>query len=179
MPVVAINSKEELQKVLAIQKLVSEAALQEIAPYAGVSPPDFIKGVSKVLEKYARYATLTEFKQIPSLADSEKWGATFGVTALVAGLVLEHSRVMLRVSSDLKLEYLRFLAALDETGNGAIEMDALTRLFAMLSDSYGIVWSKETQLSLTVVGRRVYLHLLDAMKFIDDVTAASAKFQES
>jgi phage-related protein len=49
----------------------------------------------------------------------------------------------------------------------------------MLSDSYGIVWSKDAMLSLTVVGRRVYLHMLDAMKFVDDVSAATAKFQES
>lgn len=179
MSVATINSKEELQKVLTIQKMVSESALQELAPFAGVSPPAFIAGVSKVLEKYARYATLTEFKQIPSLANSEKWGATFGVTSLVAGLVLEHSRRMLNVSSDLRLEYLRFLAALDDRGNGQIEMDALTRLFAMLSDSYGIIWTKDNAISLTVVGRRVYLHMLDAMKFVDDVAEASSKYQEA
>lgn len=178
MTVAAINSKEELQKLLAVQTIITSSAVKEITAWGDLSDPaKFVAYAAKVLEKYARYATLTEFKLAPNLADSEKWGATFGVAAIVGALVLEQARQLLRVESDLRLEFLRFLADLDERGNKPLDMNALNRIFAVLSDSYGIVWTQGDKISLTVVGRRVYLHLLDAMKFVDDVTAATQEFQ--
>jgi len=178
MTVASISTKDELQKVLAIQTIITSSAVKEIAAWGDVSDPaKFIAYAAKVLEKYARYATLTEFKLTPNLADSEKWGATFGVTAIVGAIVLEQARQLLRVQSDLRLEFLRFLADLDEQGKKPINMNALNRIFAVLSESYGIVWVNDDKISLTVVGRRVYLHLLDAMKFVDDVTEATQKFQ--
>src|SRR5277367_1835706 len=71
MNIVSINSKDELQKVLAIQKSISDAAVEEISKLSHLSPPVFVKRAGKVLEKYARYATLTEFQQMEHLADSE------------------------------------------------------------------------------------------------------------
>ena len=75
--------------------------------------------------------------------------------------------------------YLKFLDTLAEPGNAKIEMDALTRVFAVLSDTYGIVWADGDELALTVVGKRVYLHLMDAAKFVDEAAAAAQKFKES
>lgn len=176
--IVPINSKEELQKVLAIQKAVSDRARIELASnITAATTGEFIEYAKKMLEKYARYTTLTEHEQMPHLSDGEKWGAVFGVTALVGGLVLDHAREMLKVRSDLRLEYLRFLDALATPGQGSIEMDALNRIFAMLSNTYGIVWSDKDALSLTVVGKRVYLHLLDAAKFVEEVSEAAQKFK--
>jgi hypothetical protein len=180
MTVAAINNKDELQKLLAIQTIITSSAMKEIAAWGDpTDPAKFIAYVAKVLEKYARYATLTEYKIAPNLADSEKWGATFGVTAIIGKLVLEQAAHLLTVDADLRLEYLNFLARLDEPKSVKLHMNALNRIFAVLSESYGIIWTKDDTISLTVVGRRVYLHLLDAMKFVDDVTEATQKFQES
>jgi len=176
--VVPIHSKEEFEKVLAIQKAVSDRARLELAADAPVTPPAFIKFAAKTLEKYARYSTLTEYQFAPNLADGEKWGATFGVTALVGALILGQARQLIGVRSDLMLEYLRFLDALAEPGKGNINMDALTRVFTLLSENYGIVWTNGDSLSLTVVGKRVYLHMLDAVKFVEEAVKAHRKFKE-
>jgi hypothetical protein len=182
MPIVPINSKEELQKVLVIQKAVSDRARIELATHPEVpdfAPEAFTGFAAKLLEKYARYSTLTEYQIVPALADSVKWGATFGVTALVGALILDHARRLLGVRNDLRMLYLKFLDALAEPGSAKIEMDALTRVFAVLSDTYGIVWADGDALSLTVVGKRVYLHLMDAAKFVEEASAAAQKFKES
>jgi hypothetical protein len=180
MTVASISTKDELQKLLAVQRIITSTAVKEITAWGDATDPaKFVQYAAKVLEKYARYATLTEFKLTPNLADSEKWGATFGVTAIVGALVLEQARQLLHVNSDLRLEYLRFLADLDERGNEPMDMNALNRIFAVLSDSYGVIWTSGDKISLTVVGRRVYLHLLDAMKFVEDVFEATRKFQET
>jgi hypothetical protein len=178
-PVVPINSKEELEKVLAIQKAVSDRARIELVSEspAPTTPSEFVEFAAKTLEKYARYPTLTEYQFTPNLADSEKWGATFGVTALIGALVLNHARQMMGVRSDLRLEYLRFLDTLAEPGRGSIDMNALIRVFAVLSESYGIVWTAEEQLSLTVAGKRVYLHMLDAAKFVEEVSKAAQRYR--
>jgi len=52
----------------------------------------------------------------------------------------------------------------------------LIRIFTVLSENYGIVWTNENSLSLTVVGKRIYLHLLDAMKFVEEATEATQKY---
>jgi hypothetical protein len=176
-PIVPINSKEELHKVLTIQKAVSDRARIELASGSTATAPEFIEFAAKTLEKYARYATLTEFQYAPSLADGEKWGASFGVTALIGALILDHSRRLMNVRSDLRLEYLRFLDALAEPGKGSMDMNALNRVFAILSENYGILWTEGDNVALTVAGKRVYLHMLDAMKFIEEVSAAAQKFK--
>jgi hypothetical protein len=187
MAIVPINSKEELQKILSIQKAVSDRARIELASISSEPPvfvgeqapfaEMFIKFAAGTLDKYARYATLTEYQFAPNLADSEKWGATFGVTALVGALILDHARRLLKVRSDLRIEYLKFLDTLAEPGKGNINMDALMRIFAILSDTYGIVWADGDNLALTVSGKRVYLHLLDAAKFVEEVGEAAQKFK--
>ena len=177
--IVPIHSREALEKVLAIQKAVSDRARIELVNDSPepATPKEFVAFAAKTLEKYARYPTLTEFQFTPNLADGEKWGATFGVTALVGALILDHARQMIGVRSDLRLEYLRFLDALAEPGKGSVDMNALSRVFAILSENYGIVWAKDTSLSLTVAGKRVYLHMLDAAKFVEEVSEAAQKYR--
>jgi hypothetical protein len=177
--IVPINSQEEFEKVLAIQKAVSDRARIELASTESTVPAEFIEFAAQTLEKYARYPTLTEYHFTPNLADGEKWGATFGVTALVGALVLEHARRLMGVRSDLRLEYLRFLDALAEPGKGNMDMNALARVFAVLSENYGIVWTNGDSLSLTVPGKRVYLHMLDAAKFVEEVGEAAQKFKKA
>jgi phage-related protein len=178
--VVPVNSKEELAKVLAIQKAVSDRARIELATASSSAPAGFVESAARTLEKYARYPTLTEYQYVPHLADGEKWGATFGVAALVGALVLDHARRLMGVRSDLRLEYIRFLDALAEPGKGSVNMNMpTTRVFAILSEAYGIVWSSGDSLSLTVAGKRVYLHMLDAVKFVEEAASAAQKFRES
>ena len=186
MAIVPINSKEELEKVLAIQKAVSDRARIELASPDPDLPQEeevtaerFTGYAGRLLEKYARYATLTEYTYAPHLADSVKWGATFGVTALVGALILDHARRLMGVHSDLRLEYLKFLDMLAEPGWAQIDMNALMRVFAILSDAYGLVWADGDSLALTVVGKRVYLHLLDAAKFVQETAEATRRFREN
>jgi hypothetical protein len=185
MAIVPINSKAELEKVLGIQKAVSDRARIELASQTElpeepeVAAEAFTGYAGRLLEKYARYATLTEYSYAPHLADSMKWGATFGVTALVGALILDHARRLMGVHSDLRLEYLKFLDMLAEPGYGQIDMNALMRVFAILSDAYGLVWADGDSLALTVVGKRVYLHLMDATKFVEETAEAARKFRET
>lgn len=175
-----------MAKVLAVQKAVGDRARIELASEGLDSADAFVRHASRTLEKYARYATLTEYKILPSLADGEKWGATFGVAALVGVLVLEHARRALAASSPLAAraidplaEYLRFLDALAKPGSGSVEMDALSGGFAVLSEAYGLVWADGDKLSLTVAGKRVYLHLLDAAYFVVEAAEAARKYGKS
>jgi hypothetical protein len=177
--IVPIHSREELGKVLAIQQAVSDRARHELVISNPATPKEFVAIAAKTLEKYARYSTMTEYQFAPHLADGEKWGATFGVTALVGALILEHARRLMGVRSDLMLEYLRFLDALATPGKGNIDMNALARVFAVLSENYGIVWTNGDNLSLTVAGKRVYLHMLDAAKFVEEAVKATRKFKDS
>ena len=94
-------------------------------------------------------------------------------------MILDLARRMIGVRSDLRLEYLRFLDALAAPGKGSIDMDALSRVFAVLSENYGIVWTNGDSLSLTVAGKRVYLHMLDAAKFVEEAAKAAQKFKQS
>lgn len=177
MSLVPINSKEELQKVLALQRTISDTSVLEVQQHMHLPPKYFVETASKVLELYARYATLTEFQKLPHLADSEKWGATFGVTALVGSLILGQARQTLSVQSDLRFEFMEFLTKLQARGTGQIEMDALMRIFAILCQTYGLVWAQGDSLALTVVGSRVLLHMLDAHQFITEAGEAAAKYQ--
>lgn len=58
------------------------------------SPEKFIADAKKLILKYANYPTLTEFKNNPKLTNAYKWGATFGVATLVAGLVLNEVQTL-------------------------------------------------------------------------------------
>jgi hypothetical protein len=176
LSLVPINSKEELAKVLVLQKTIGEQALAEIAHLVSLPPEDYVASASRVLEKYARYATLTEFRKMPSLADSQKWGATFGVSVLVDALVIEQARFALHAGSPLRHEYMAFLGRLREKGGGTIEMDALASLFAVFSENYGLAWASGDSLSLTVVGSRVLLHMLDTSRAVEEIAKAVRKF---
>jgi hypothetical protein len=46
-----------------------------------------------------------------------------------------------------------------------------------ISDGYGIVEAKPGGVAITPVGKRVLLHLVDASKFVEEMTKAHAKFQ--
>lgn len=49
--------------------------------------------------------------------------------------------------------------------------------FIIISVEYGLVEAKECGFVITPVGRRVLLHLLDAIRFIEEMTTAHARFQ--
>jgi hypothetical protein len=93
--IVSIRNLEELKKVLFIQKNVTQQAMAEMISLMsdGISnprrPEEFFEDARVLLEKYAKYPTLTEFAHDPQLMNLTKWGATFGVSALVGGLILE------------------------------------------------------------------------------------------
>lgn len=169
MSLVPINSIEELQKVLGIQKSIAEQAQKEVMFAVEGEMEEFVQNARLVLEKYARYPTLTEYQRVPHLADAEKWGATFGVTAVLAILILDHARSFLgSLPKDTHLLYLQFLDKLRDTQSKSIVMDDLTKAFAVLSEAYGICYTVGDSLALTVVGSRVLLHVFDSEIFIDE-----------
>jgi hypothetical protein len=174
--IVPLNSGEDVAKVLALQKAISDTAESELKVITQASMesdvPAFFKATTGLLEKYARYATFTEFKAMPHLADSEKWGATFGVTTLVGALILLPAQTLLNTTESLKDVYVKYLIDMDSKTQ-AIKMDKVYAVLTILSENHGIVWAKGEKISLTVVGKRILLHLLDAAKFIDEIVAAT------
>jgi hypothetical protein len=177
--IVPINSDEELKKVLAIQKAVHDRAVEEVKEISTTSDPaEFLKRASELIERYARYATLTEFDHMPSLADGEKWGATFGVATLCGVLICRAAEGMLRTEEDLIGVFIKFLLDMDNNKKKQVKIDNVYAVFAMLSEAHGLVWfNRGENLQLTVTGRRVLLHLLDASKFVEEMVEATANFQ--
>lgn len=185
MPLAHVNSKEELLKVLAIQAAITERARKEMIQ-AGVSsltgepkpPGRYVASERELLEKYARYPTLTEFEKMPNTMNSVKWGATFGVAALVGVLVLDFCKTFLELDTDPREALMLFLIQLDDPTVKAVEMDAVTKVLAQLTEHYGITWTRNKQIQLTVVGRRVVLHMMDAHMFAKEMGEAQAAFRD-
>ena len=101
---VQIRNVDDLKKVLFLQKTITSRAKNELLAVAGDKSlePDgdleeqaeyFIEEEGKLLDRYAKYPTLTEFQLMPHLYDGTKWGATFGVTLLVGELIFEQLRI--------------------------------------------------------------------------------------
>jgi hypothetical protein len=104
-----IQSLEDLKKVLIRQKLITRRAAEELAQITeslqvveGDSEEvktekafEFIAKERQLLDKYAKYPTLTEFNLMPNTADmAVKWGATFGVALIVGELILEQVKLI-------------------------------------------------------------------------------------
>jgi hypothetical protein len=176
-----VNSKEQLLKVLAIQAAITERARKEMLAAGTLtgqpkSAGHYVVAERNLLEKYARYPTLTEFERMPHTMDSVKWGATFGVAALVGALILDFCKSFLELDEDPREALMLFLIQLDDPKVKAVEMDRTTKVLAQLTEHYGITWTKRHSIQLTVVGRRVVLHMMDAHMFAKETGEAQAKF---
>jgi hypothetical protein len=184
MALAQVNSKEQLLKVLAIQAAITERARKEMLA-AGTSSltgekkaRGYVAAERELLEKYARYPTLTEFSKMPNTMNSVKWGATFGVAALVGALILDFCKTFLELEGDPREALMIFLMQLDDPKVKAVEMDRVTKVLAQLTEHFGITWTKDKQIQLTVTGRRVVLHMMDAHIFAKEIGEAQAQFRE-
>lgn len=184
MPLAQVNSKDQLLKVLAIQAAITDRARREmLAAGTGLTGETLPAGlyVAKeraLLEKYARYPTLTEFEKMPHTMNSVKWGATFGVAALVGALILDFCKSFLDLEGDPREALMLFLIQLDDPKVKAVEMDRTTKVLAQLTEHYGITWTAKKQIQLTVVGRRVVLHMMDAHMYAKEIGEAQARYRD-
>ncbi len=106
---VPLNTLEDLKHVLYVQKTIGQDVRREMISLATtkelatgkVSGPEemrrIIMGQSRLLEKYAKYPTLSEFAFHPSLVGASYWGATFGVAIMVKTLILDPIRATMPV----------------------------------------------------------------------------------
>lgn len=100
-PIVAINSVQDLYKILTTKRVIGRRAGEELLTIAGdrmlkntTDPSEeetrqFMQEECLLLQKYANYPTLTEWNNMPGLRHGTKWGSTFGVTILVGELILQ------------------------------------------------------------------------------------------
>jgi len=216
--IVQLRNLDDLKKVLFLQKTIITRAKNELMAVISDSSLEedplssanrFLAEEKKLLEKYAKYPTLTEFQLMPNSYDGYKWGATFGVTLLIGELIFEHLRsahqhfgpairqLFVLLLSELdhpQHEYLieplekhlRFRVT-DEAGEAVSEerqkafvrdfVNQLANTMVALCEGYGLVKVRKGGVSITPLGKRVLLHLVDASKFVEDMTKAHAKFQ--
>ena len=190
MGIVAVNTAEELRKVLALQQGIAEAARAEMLAAANwgvdLDPGQYAAAESRVLENYARYPTRTEFSRMPHLADTTKWGATFAVAALVGALVLRNAQAVLEAQggawdahtgADLRIPYLELLIRLDSPGR-RVELGPAQRVLVVLSEQFGLVMARGDELALTVVGQRILLHMFDTEIFLAEMAEAHARLRD-
>jgi len=127
---VKINNTEDLKKILLAQQVITTQAKVELLRVASetemetlglslISLPnsptidfraqEFVDAEKLLLEKYAKYPTLTEYALMPHLYDLVKWGATFGVTLIVGELIIEQVRSLRPVFKTLPRRLYRVL----------------------------------------------------------------------
>src|ERR1700739_515277 len=212
---IQIRNVDDLKKILHMQKTITSRAKNELLAVASDSALEpegdieeqadyFMEEESKLLEKYAKYPTLTEFQLMPHLYDATKWGATFGVTLLVGELIFEQLKIchpdfapvirplFILLLSELEnpqhayliepLEkHLRFKITTEEGGNVSEEekrryvrdlVNQFVETTVNLAEGYGILDVKTGGVAINELGKRVLLHLVDASKFVEEMTKA-------
>jgi len=104
---VPLDTLEDLKRVLFVQETIAQEVRREMMATATteelakgkLSGPEEVKRIvlahGRLLEKYAKYPTLSEFSFHPSLVGATKWGATFGVAIMVRALVIDQVRISL------------------------------------------------------------------------------------
>lgn len=128
IPVVRIETLEDLKKVLFLQRQITRKAHDELEAVASDNvldaDPDpakvkkFMKEESELLTSYAIRPTLTEWVYNSGISDTNlfggtnAWGATFAVAILTSELVLEQVRAMHpQFAPTIKSVFLQLLAA--------------------------------------------------------------------
>lgn len=199
--VAPVRSQDELLKLLFIQASVARQASKEMLaiaanPRLSSKPELFIAAEKRLLDKYAKYPTLTEFAEDPQLANVYKWGATFGVASLVGLLIVEEVRhLQPHFAAVARQLYFLLLKELDmpqhkylvESLGEALKLPAksktaahgllaqLVEAYVMVSVQFGLMGPAEANVSLTPMGKRVLLHLADAHRFIEETARAQAE----
>jgi hypothetical protein len=100
-PLVRLGTMDDLKKVLFAQKVIAQEVRREMMSLVTteqlatgkLSGPEEIRrvvlGQRQLLDKYAKYPTMSEFSFHPSLVGATKWGATFGVAIMVKAFVVD------------------------------------------------------------------------------------------
>jgi len=107
-PLVRLGTMDDLKKVLFAQKVIAQEVRREMMALVTakqlatgkLSGPEEIKrlvlGQRELLEKYAKYPTMSEFSFHPSLIGATKWGATFGVAVMVKVFMVDPVKTIMQ-----------------------------------------------------------------------------------
>jgi hypothetical protein len=194
-PLVLVRTPSELQKILFVQQSVTQAAKKEMLAIAiDIREPEkFIHAAKGLLDKYATYPTLTEFAANPKLTNVYKWGATFGVTALVGAFIIEECKVLRpKLAPILRRMFLLLLKEMDQPGRKSLtvlfgesfrmlvpeaDLTNAAESLVVVSSALGLMVRSGDKTALTPTGKRVLMHLADAAGFIDEMSKVHAKLQ--
>ncbi len=216
--IVKLTTLEDLKKLLSLQKTITSQAKNELLAAINNLHVDQVKTIDqvkafmeeekKILVKYAKYPTLTEYQLVPSNYSGSKWGATFGVTLLVGELIFtqlkeahphfghvtkslfiilmnelehpQHEYLIEALEKSLKVkvttEGSELTAKKSKEYVRGIINDFVDTTVA-LCEAYDIIKVKKGGVVITPLGKRILLHLMDANKFVEEMTEAHTKFQ--
>ena len=218
MSLVQLHDVEDLRKLLFLQKSIGQRVKNELTTIyndgliASASDDSTLEAIIEagrvLLERYAKYPTLSEFEAIPSLAHGTKWGATFGVGIIVGELVLRQAQIrhpalvstirplymlLLGEFVDPQSTYLiepllkaisiKVKADMDEEAQREALKDTIQQLvktFIIFSVRYGIIKGGDGDggFRITPNGKRVFMHMIDSERVIKDIVEFHKKLQE-
>jgi hypothetical protein len=202
----AINTIEELQQAIRMQRTATAKTILELhgAVTCVDDPVVAAAQVIHLLSSYAVLPTLTEHQKSMPMRGAYKQGATFGVALIVGELMLKQVRqvtdsfprahLMLLIhllsgmqpgvdAAELLAGYMTFgleegLSPLQKQEQTVMLVSQLADTLMGIAEQYQLIETLEPLHStVTPLGLRVALHLLDAHQFVNDVVEAHQRFQ--
>lgn len=162
MKLLNLKKPDDLKPILSAQKIISLVAEEEMVNAANkhsCDPEGYIEEVKNILEKYAKYPSLSEFSCQPILTASHKWGATFGVGVLMEGFILKEIVTLYPQSPPLaNLRNVLFIVLNNIRGAYILrDEDPLIAVILGVCEQFGLIYKDK----ITPMGTRILIHLRD------------------
>jgi len=202
-----INSIEEFAQVLLMQRTATAKAILELngAITGDTAVETSIQSAIRLLSSYAAMPTLTEHEKSEHIQGAYKKGATFGVALIVGEMLLKQLHTMVETDSDMDL--LMLIMLLREVAPGVNPAELLMQyiqfdfsnkqltederreksegilgpvatILSSLAETYELIDGVGPfNLTVTPLGKRVALHLVDVYQFANAIVAAHHRFK--